>query len=219
MTLPPLALGTLTQRSGYAQGAWAALFLLPWVLARFWQTVTDQPYLALMSLPTCIKLVGQFIFGLERSHDVTIRRPTGIYPLVRRCIGYGVDYPLAPSRGSPMSAPLVETNKLCKWYGRIVGINDFTVSIKPGVTGLLDPTVRQVNLHQTLGWRVASLKGHAPCARTTGLGAIANYSLKSDTAPITTESTTTCRLPSLWWPWRVSQALAPRTRTNAPCRC
>ncbi len=36
-------------------------------------------------------------------------------------------------------APLVETEKLCKWYGRVVGVNEFTVRIPPGVTGLLGP--------------------------------------------------------------------------------
>lgn len=38
-----------------------------------------------------------------------------------------------------MSAPLVKTDKLCKWYGKVVGINDFSVTIEPGVTGLLGP--------------------------------------------------------------------------------
>jgi ABC-2 type transport system ATP-binding protein len=38
-----------------------------------------------------------------------------------------------------MSAPLVVTDKLCKWYGKVVGINDFTVSVPVGVTGLLGP--------------------------------------------------------------------------------
>jgi len=37
------------------------------------------------------------------------------------------------------AGPLVETEKLCKWYGRVVGINDFTVTIPRGVTGLLGP--------------------------------------------------------------------------------
>jgi ABC-2 type transport system ATP-binding protein len=35
--------------------------------------------------------------------------------------------------------PLVEAEKLCKWYGRVVGINDLTVTIPRGVTGLLGP--------------------------------------------------------------------------------
>ena len=35
--------------------------------------------------------------------------------------------------------PLVRTDKLCKWYGKVVGINDFSVTIAPGVVGLLGP--------------------------------------------------------------------------------
>ncbi len=38
-----------------------------------------------------------------------------------------------------MSAAAVTTQKLCKWYGKVVGINDFTVTIPPGITGLLGP--------------------------------------------------------------------------------
>jgi len=37
------------------------------------------------------------------------------------------------------NAPLVITEKLCKWYGKVVGVNDFTVTIPRGVTGLLGP--------------------------------------------------------------------------------
>jgi ABC-2 type transport system ATP-binding protein len=33
----------------------------------------------------------------------------------------------------------IVTEKLCKWYGKVVGVNDFTVQIPPGVTGLLGP--------------------------------------------------------------------------------
>jgi ABC-2 type transport system ATP-binding protein len=37
------------------------------------------------------------------------------------------------------AAPLVTTDKLCKWYGKVVGVNGFTVTIPRGVTGLLGP--------------------------------------------------------------------------------
>lgn len=44
------------------------------------------------------------------------------------------------SQSSPSSDTImVRTQKLCKWYGKVVGINDFTVNIKPGVVGLLGP--------------------------------------------------------------------------------
>jgi ABC-2 type transport system ATP-binding protein len=38
-----------------------------------------------------------------------------------------------------LSKPRVKAEKVSKWYGKVVGINDFTVDIGPGVTGLLGP--------------------------------------------------------------------------------
>ncbi len=40
---------------------------------------------------------------------------------------------------SRSSEILVTTQMLCKWYGKVVGINDFSVNIRRGVTGLLGP--------------------------------------------------------------------------------
>ena len=37
------------------------------------------------------------------------------------------------------SEALVSTRMLCKWYGKVVGINNFSVNISQGVTGLLGP--------------------------------------------------------------------------------
>jgi ABC-2 type transport system ATP-binding protein len=38
-----------------------------------------------------------------------------------------------------MSAPIVATEKLSKWYGQVIGLNDVTVAVPPGITGLLGP--------------------------------------------------------------------------------
>ena len=38
-----------------------------------------------------------------------------------------------------MSPAAVVTEQLGKWYGKVVGVNDVTVAIAPGVTGLLGP--------------------------------------------------------------------------------
>ena len=37
------------------------------------------------------------------------------------------------------SAPIVTADHLSKWYGQVIGLNDITVAIPPGVTGLLGP--------------------------------------------------------------------------------
>jgi ABC-2 type transport system ATP-binding protein len=52
----------------------------------------------------------------------------------------------APAVGSdPMtknvtgSDPVVTTEHLSKWYGQVIGLNDVTLNVNPGVTGLLGP--------------------------------------------------------------------------------
>jgi ABC-2 type transport system ATP-binding protein len=38
-----------------------------------------------------------------------------------------------------VSAPVVSVSRVSKWYGQVIGLNDVTVSVPPGVTGLLGP--------------------------------------------------------------------------------
>jgi ABC-2 type transport system ATP-binding protein len=38
-----------------------------------------------------------------------------------------------------VSEPIIATEKVSKWYGQVIGLNDVTVAIPPGVTGLLGP--------------------------------------------------------------------------------
>jgi ABC-2 type transport system ATP-binding protein len=35
--------------------------------------------------------------------------------------------------------PIVEATELSKWYGQVIGLNDVTVAVPPGITGLLGP--------------------------------------------------------------------------------
>ena len=34
---------------------------------------------------------------------------------------------------------VIETSKLSKWYGNVLGLSDVTLEIEPGITGLLGP--------------------------------------------------------------------------------
>ena len=36
-------------------------------------------------------------------------------------------------------AAVIQTERLSKWYGQVIGLNDVTVAVPPGVTGLLGP--------------------------------------------------------------------------------
>ena len=38
-----------------------------------------------------------------------------------------------------MSVPVVAADRVSKWYGQVIGLNDITVDVRPGVTGLLGP--------------------------------------------------------------------------------
>ena len=38
-----------------------------------------------------------------------------------------------------MSAPVVTADHLSKWYGQVIGLNDVSVEVGPGITGLLGP--------------------------------------------------------------------------------
>jgi ABC-2 type transport system ATP-binding protein len=38
-----------------------------------------------------------------------------------------------------MSAPVVATDHVSKWYGQVIGLKDISVEVRPGVTGLLGP--------------------------------------------------------------------------------
>jgi ABC-2 type transport system ATP-binding protein len=37
------------------------------------------------------------------------------------------------------AAPLVEASQLSKWYGQVIGLNDVSARVPPGITGLLGP--------------------------------------------------------------------------------
>lgn len=78
LTLPPLALSALTRKPGYAQGGWSALFFVPWVVGEGLAAATDVPALALFSLPTCLRMVGQALFGVEKSYDLHVAFPAGV---------------------------------------------------------------------------------------------------------------------------------------------
>ena len=45
--------------------------------------------------------------------------------------------------GAGAGGPLVQTEGVSKWYGQVSGLNDVTVSIPPGITGLLGPERRR----------------------------------------------------------------------------
>ena len=40
---------------------------------------------------------------------------------------------------SPQAIPIVTADHVSKWYGQVIGLNDVSVNVPPGITGLLGP--------------------------------------------------------------------------------
>jgi len=78
LSLVPLAMSTLGRRSGALQGAWAAVFFLPWILGETLASATDIPYAALVSIPTDLRLLAQGLFGMAPSYAVPWYLPAAI---------------------------------------------------------------------------------------------------------------------------------------------
>jgi hypothetical protein len=82
MVLPPVALSAMGRKSGNAQGLWAALFFASWLVGEGTAAATEVPYAALISIPTNLRLVGQYLFGMEPSYALPWYLPAGVLVLV-----------------------------------------------------------------------------------------------------------------------------------------
>jgi ABC-2 type transport system ATP-binding protein len=45
----------------------------------------------------------------------------------------------APATDRPAAAGVITADHLSKWYGQVIGLNDITLAVPPGITGLLGP--------------------------------------------------------------------------------
>jgi len=82
IALPPVALSALSRNSGAIQGLWAAVFFASWLLGEVTAAATEVPYAALISIPTDLRLVGQYLFGQEPSYALPWYLPAGVLALV-----------------------------------------------------------------------------------------------------------------------------------------
>jgi hypothetical protein len=82
MTLPPVALSALGRRPGAIQGIWAAVFFFSWILGDGMASVTGIQEVALLSLPTCLMLVGQRLYGFTPKYSLPWHRPAGVIAAV-----------------------------------------------------------------------------------------------------------------------------------------
>jgi ABC-2 type transport system permease protein len=64
LSLPALALSATSSRRGYVQGAYATLFVLPWLLGGIFAASTRSPWANILSLPAHLANVGQYLFRM-----------------------------------------------------------------------------------------------------------------------------------------------------------
>jgi ABC-2 type transport system permease protein len=62
--VPVVALSSTSRGRGYVQGAFAALFLLPWILGAVFVNVTRSPWPDILSIRAHLLNVGRFVFAI-----------------------------------------------------------------------------------------------------------------------------------------------------------
>jgi ABC-type transport system involved in multi-copper enzyme maturation permease subunit len=65
IAVPVVALSSVSKGRGYAQGAFAAFFMLPWIVGSVFVAITRTPWPALLSIPDLLQSLGAKIFGYE----------------------------------------------------------------------------------------------------------------------------------------------------------
>jgi ABC-2 type transport system permease protein len=77
LSVPAVAISSLSKRRAYVQGGYATLFLLPWVVGGIFVGVTRSPWAAIASVPAHLDNVARFVYRLpppenERSMPVWV---------------------------------------------------------------------------------------------------------------------------------------------------
>lgn len=67
--VPVVALSSLSRGRGYAQAAFAGLFLLPWIVGETFVWMFRNPWPALLSVPAQLESVGAVLFGYNFGVD------------------------------------------------------------------------------------------------------------------------------------------------------
>ena len=72
LSLPALALSATSSRRGYVHGAYATLFVLPWVVGGILSRLTRSAWPSLLSLPAHLENVSRFFFRMRVADAPTL---------------------------------------------------------------------------------------------------------------------------------------------------
>ena len=86
----PVCLGALTSRSKAVQYLWSGVFFLSWIAGEGLAAAAEEPALALISLPTALRLVAQHLYSFPLDHDLPFYYPAGVLVGVTTLSIYGL---------------------------------------------------------------------------------------------------------------------------------
>lgn len=75
LAVPAVALSSLSPRRGLAQGAFAALFFLPWILGAILEKILRSPWPMILSIPSQLASLGANLFALDLGRQALLPWP------------------------------------------------------------------------------------------------------------------------------------------------
>ncbi len=78
MAALPVCLGSLSSKSRAVQFIWAGVFFFSWIMGEGIATASEEPTVALLSLPTNLLLIAQHLYGMPLKFDLPLYYPAGV---------------------------------------------------------------------------------------------------------------------------------------------
>ena len=176
------AVAALTPRRSYATVAIIAVFIIPSIVVALVSELADGTiagYAVLLSPGDILDGLNAWLFGVDP--DSTVVEAAGLEGWVYLGGGGRVDRRLGdrPRAAIPehrdvtVAAPsvLVAVERVSRWYGNVVAVNDVSFTVGPGVTGLLGPNgAGKTTLLHMLAGLLAPSAGAVTVAGVTAFG-------------------------------------------------
>ena len=183
-----VALSSLSTSARYVGILYAGAVIFTGSMFTVLRGVTGSSAWSWISFTASQEQVGDVIFGADPRYDT----PWGISLLiVVALIALSVWILGRRVRGVEVCVvSVVAARGLSKWYGEVIGLNDVTVNIPPGISGLLGPNgAGKSTLLKLVTGQLRPSQGRSTCWASRS-GGIPPRSAASATARTTTAATT-----------------------------
>ena len=134
-----LALSSLTTSTRYVAVMFAGVMFFSEAIYGTLRMVTGSTAVSWVSFTGSLAQVGDAIFRQPLRYTTPVAVSFIVLAGAGGGVALGARTPGSRRGGGGVSAPIVTTEHLSKWYGQVSGLNDVTVAVPPGITGLLGP--------------------------------------------------------------------------------